>query len=100
LVDPVTGKSNTPEEAMHAHLAMAAPNATRAEDILRGARETWLSVREATLATMVRPPGAGGTVPRTVPGSGAGAGAPPVQPKTLAEARRAALADPQFAGQE
>jgi len=85
----------TPDEAIHAHLAAASPNAARAEDILRDGRERWLAVREATLAGAITKPGTGSTVPRSVPGSGGG-NAPPVQPRSLAEARRAALEDPMF----
>lgn len=88
----------TPDEAIHAHIASAAPNAASAQDILRTAREQWLAVREATLGSITRPGGNGPTPPQPVPGSGAGGSAPPVRPRTMQEARRLAESDPMFSG--
>jgi len=89
----------TPEEAIHAHLAAASPQAGSAEELLRTARETWLAVRESTLGAAIKPPGRTGTVPQPVPGSvGASGGAPPVRPRTLREATQLAASDPQIAG--
>lgn len=86
----------TPDEAIHSFLAGASPNATSAEDILRQGRETFLAARESILSSATLPArGPGQTVPRPVPGGGGGS-APPVRPRTLAEARRAAEADPMF----
>jgi hypothetical protein len=90
----------TPDESIHAHLAAASPNAASAEEILRSGRESYLVAREAILQSAIKRPGGDGTVPRTVPGSGAGGSAPPVRPRTLAEARKAAMADPMFQGQQ
>jgi hypothetical protein len=88
----------TPDEAIHAHIAAASPTAASAEELLRSARETWLTVRESTLGAAIRPPGRTGTVPQPVPGSGGAAGtAPPVRPRTLREATQLAASDPEIA---
>lgn len=90
LVD-AEGKSTTPEAVIHAFFAAYAPSAGSATELLQSAREAWLSSREATLQSAIQRPGQGGTVPRSVPGSGGvGAGAPPVMPRTLDEATKAA----------
>lgn len=89
---------STPDEAIHAHLAAASPNAGSAEELLRTARETWLAVRSATLGAEIRPPGRTGTVPQSVPGSVGSVSAPPVRPRTLQEAKKLALADPSITG--
>lgn len=88
----------TPEGSIHAYLATSSVNATSAEEILRGGREAFLADREELLKATIVPPGTGTTVPRSVPGSGGG-NAPPVKPRTLQEAKRAAEADPMFANQ-
>lgn len=85
---------STPDAAIHAHLAAASPQAGSAEELLRTARETWLAVRSDTLGAEIKPPGATGTVPQSVPGSAGGSSAPPVRPRTLQEAKKLALADP------
>jgi len=88
----------TPEGSIHAWLATSSVNATSAEEILRNGREAYLADRDELLKSAIVPPGTGTTVPRSVPGSGGGS-APPVQPRTLQEAKRAAEADPMFANQ-
>jgi hypothetical protein len=96
LVDD-QGNSLTPEMAMHAFIASASTHAGSAEELLRNAREGYLSSREAILQTGLKVPGRDGqTVPRSVPGGvgGSTSGAsPPPRPKTLREATRMAQAD-------
>jgi len=88
----------TPEGSIHAYLATSSVNATSAEEILRNGREAFIADRDELLKATIVPPGTGTTVPRSVPGSGV-ASAPPVRPRTLQEAKRAAEADPMFANQ-
>lgn len=96
LVDD-QGNSLTPDEAMHAFIASASVNATSAQELLKNAREGYLSSRERILQSGLKVPGQDGqTVPRSVPGGGGGSAAgatPPPRPKTLREATRMAQAD-------
>lgn len=96
LVDD-QGQSLTPDEAIHAFIASASVNAGSAEELLRNAREGYLTTREGILKSGLKVPGQDGqTVPRSVPGGGGGSAAgatPPPRPRTLREATRMAQED-------
>jgi len=88
------GTSATPAGAMHAFIASASVNASSAEELLRTAREGFLSSREELLKVAVKVPGRHGeTVPRPVPGGGGATVTPPTRPRTLREATRMAQVD-------
>jgi hypothetical protein len=102
LVDD-QGNSLTPAPAMHAFIASASVSAGSAQELLRNAREGYLSSREVILQTGLKVPGQDGqTVPRSVPGGGGGSATgatPPPRPRTLREATRMAQADLAAQGQ-